>query len=120
AREDESSQNTGIEYRVADASTLPMLDRFDLATAMYLLHYAETPEEMACMSRSIAANLVHGGHLVALLPDPDYVVDKGDTARYSFGSRAIASGEGWILVHLDIHTTPSLSIEYRQWTRRIY
>jgi hypothetical protein len=42
------------------------------------------------------------------------------TARYSFRSRAIASGEGWILVHLDIHTTPSFSIEYRQWTRRIY
>lgn len=120
ARAEESQNPVGIEYVVADAATLPVLGAFDLATAMYLLHYAETAESMHRMCRNIAANLKPGGHLVALLPEPDYTLDESDAARYGFSIRTVTSGKDWILVHADIHTTPPFSLEYRHWARHVY
>jgi SAM-dependent methyltransferase len=120
AREAEAGEKAGIEYVLADAATLPVLGVFDLATAMYLLHYAEAPEAMRAMCRNIAANLKPGGKLVALLPEPDYVMGKGETERYGFTYRLVARDRDWLLVHADVHTDPPFSIEYRHWARRVY
>ncbi len=120
AREAEARDRLGIEYRVADAATLPQLGSFDLATATYLLHYAETPEAMSRMCRNIAANLKPGGLLMALLPEPDYVMGRGDTKRYGFTYRLVASDKDWRLVHADVHTNPPFSIEYRHWARAVF
>lgn len=120
AREAEAKVPLGIEYRVADAAKLPVLGSFDLATATYLLHYAETAEAMRRMCRNIAANLKPGGLLMALLPEPDYVMGQGDTERYGFTYRLIASGPDWRLVHADVHTNPPFSIEYRHWAREVF
>lgn len=120
AREAEAKAPLGIEYRVADAAELPRLGAFDLAAATYLLHYVETPEAMRRMCGSIAANLKPGGLLMALLPEPDYVMGLGDTERYGFTYRLVASGPDWRLVHADVHTTPPFSIEYRHWARAVF
>lgn len=120
AREAEAKAPLGLEYRVADAATLPRLGAFDLATATYLLHYAETSEAMHRMCRNIAANLKPGGFLLALLPEPDYVMGLGDTERYGFTYRLVASGPDWRLVHADVHTTPPFAIEYRHWDRDVF
>jgi toxoflavin synthase len=116
----ETRQRAGIDYLRADAACLPRLGAFDLAAAMYLLHYAETAEAMRAMCRAIAANLKPGGELFALLPEPDYVMGKGDTLRYGFSYRQVAEGDGWRLVHADVHTEPPFSIEYRHWSRDTY
>lgn len=120
ARASETRERAGIEYVRADAASLPRLGAFDVAAAMYLLHYAETPEVMAAMCRAIAANLKPGGELFTLLPEPDYVLGKGDTERYGFSYRLVARGDGWRLVHADVHTEPPFSIEYRHWSRQVY
>jgi SAM-dependent methyltransferase len=120
ARAIESQDPVGIEYGIGNAETLPVLGRFDVVSAMYLLHYAETAEDMHRMCLNMAANLKPGGHLVALLPDADYVVGRGDTKRYGFSIRSVASDRDWFLVHADVHTTPPFSLEYRHWARRIY
>lgn len=120
AREAEARDRLGIEYRVADAVELPRLGSFDLATATYLLHYAETAEAMRRMCRNIAANLKPGGLLMALLPEPDYVMGRGDTERYGFTYRLVASDKDWQLVHADVHTNPPFSIEYRHWARAVF
>jgi SAM-dependent methyltransferase len=120
AREAEAGEKAGIEYVLADAATLPVLDAFDLATAMYLLHYAETPEAMRRMCWNIAANLKSGGTLVALLPEPDYVMGKGETEPYGFTYRLLASDKQGMLVHADVHTDPPFSIEYRHWARWVF
>lgn len=116
----EDRQRAGLTYLRADVASLPRLGAFDLAAAMYLLHYAETAEVMRAKCRAIAANLKPGGELVALLPEPDYVMGKGDTLRYGFSYRQVAEGDGWRLVHADVHTEPPFSIEYRHWSRDIY
>nr|MBI3612489.1 class I SAM-dependent methyltransferase [Nitrospirota bacterium] len=120
AREAEAKAPLGIEYRVADAANLPVLGSFDLATATYLLHYAETPEAMRRMCRNISANLKPDGLLMALLPEPDYVMGRGDTERYGFTYRLVTSGPDWMLVHADVHTNPPFSIEYRHWARNVF
>jgi len=120
AREAEAREKAGIEYLLADAAVLPVLGAFDLATAMYLLHYAETPEAMRCMCRNIAVNLKSSGKLVALLPEPDYVMGKGETERYGFTYRLVAGDQDWMLVHADVHIDPPFSIEYRHWARRVF
>jgi len=120
AREVETKDPLGITYQVADVADLPVLGSFDLAAAAYLLNYAETREVMRRMGRNIAANLKPDGRLLALLPEPDYVMGKGDTERYGFSYRLITSDEDWRLVHADIHTNPPFSLEYRHWSRRTY
>jgi SAM-dependent methyltransferase len=120
AREAEGRDRLGIGYVVADAADMPVLGAFDVATATYLLHYAETPKVMGRMSRTIAANLKPGGLLFALLPEPDYVMGKGDTERYGFTYRTVTSDKNWMLVHADVHTDPPFSIEYRHWKRDVY
>lgn len=120
ARDAEAQAPLGIEYRVADAATLPVLGPFDLVTATYLLHYAETSDTMRRMCRNIAANLEPDGLLMALLPEPDYVMGQGDTERYGFTYRLVMSGSDWRLVHADVHTNPPFSIEYRHWARTVF
>lgn len=120
ARDAEARAPLGIEYRVADVADLHPVGSFDLATATYLLHYAETPETMNRMCRNIAANLKPGGLLMALLPEPDYLMGQGDTERYGFTYRLVASGPDWRLVHADVHTNPPFSIEYRHWDREVF
>lgn len=119
ARAIEAREPAGIEYVVEDVASLPALAAFDVAAAMYLLHYAETVEVMRAMCGSIAANLKAGGYLLALLPEPDYVMGKGDTECYGFSYRLVASVGDWRLVHADVHTEPPFAIEYRHWSRAV-
>lgn len=120
ARDAEAKDPLGIEYRVADAADLPVLGSFDLATATYLLHYADTREIMCRMCRSIAANLQPDGVLLALLPEPDYVMGQGDTERYGFSYRLVTSNKDWRFVRADVHTDPPFSVEYRLWPRAVF
>src|SRR5919204_6846686 len=52
ARAKEQEDPTGVEYRVGDAIHLPVLGRFDLVTAVYLLNYATSKAQMLGMCRS--------------------------------------------------------------------
>lgn len=52
-----------------DVAEMPELGTFDLAVAMYLLHYATTEDELTAMCRNTAADLRPGGRLVALTVD---------------------------------------------------
>ncbi|HJT20443.1 MAG TPA: class I SAM-dependent methyltransferase [Nitrospira sp.] len=120
ARDAEMKHPMGIEYFVGDAADLSVLGSFDFAAATYLLHYAETVNDMRRMARSMAANLKPGGQMLALLPEPGYVMGQGETEQYGFTYRLVTSGQDWRLVHADVHTEPPFSIEYRHWSRNIY
>lgn len=65
ARQQEEAQPPGIEYRVADAATLGDIGPFDRISAAYLLHYAESREQLNRMARTVYDNLAPGQHFVA-------------------------------------------------------
>ena len=64
-REHEQAEPLGVTYQVSDATALPTLGAFDLVTAIYLLNYATSTDQLHGMCRSAYANLVPGGRFVA-------------------------------------------------------
>ncbi|WP_158839413.1 class I SAM-dependent methyltransferase [Saccharothrix deserti] len=72
ARKTEDEQPLGITYHVGDAVDLPTLGKFDLVSAVWLLNYATTKDELTAMLRGIHRNLVPGGRFVAVTVSPDF------------------------------------------------
>lgn len=70
ARQREDAEPMGIEYRVADAATLGSIGSFDRVAAAYLLHYAESRDQLLQMARTVYDNLAPGRHFVASIANP--------------------------------------------------
>jgi SAM-dependent methyltransferase len=66
AKEEEARAPLGVEYVTAAAENLGVIGAFDVVSAVYLLPYAPTPEHLAAMCRTIAANLRPGGRFIAI------------------------------------------------------
>lgn len=90
AQQREDAEPMGIAYRVADAAALGKVGTFDRVAAAYLLHYAESREQLLGMARTVYDNLAPGERFVAsianpLLP-PQPVVDH---RKYGFSFRLL-------------------------------
>ena len=57
ARQREEAEPLGIEYHVADAATLGGIGPFDRVSAAYLLHYAESREQLLGIMRTVHENV---------------------------------------------------------------
>ena len=77
ARDQESEHPLGIEYVVQDCRSLVLPVEFDVATAAYLLNYAQSREELAAMVQSIARCLKPGGRFVTMNSNPDLEFERG-------------------------------------------
>ncbi|MBP2336883.1 SAM-dependent methyltransferase [Saccharothrix coeruleofusca] len=85
ARAVEERAPLGISYARHDAASLPVLGAFDVVTAIWLLGYAEDVAALDRMVGSLRANLVPGGTLVVLVPNPDADWDLlADYGRYGY------------------------------------
>ena len=92
ARAQESEQPLGLEYLVQDCRSLSLPVEFDVATAAYLLNYAQSREELAAMTSGIAKCLKPGGRFVTMNSNPNLEFERGATyLKYGFEIRA--SGE---------------------------
>jgi toxoflavin synthase len=78
----EQSEPLGVAYQACDATNLPRLGRIDLVTAVYLLNYATSQDELLSMFRSAYDNLVEGGRFVAYTVNPAYTLSKPNGAKY--------------------------------------
>lgn len=120
ARAEEAAQPLGIEYHVADVTSLPHLGAFDIVTAIWLLHYARTQEELGAMCRSIGRNLAAGGRLISVLPNPDFVNALTETELYGFRTQVLNPGDPVAHVRMDFLIEEPFSIEYTQWPFSAY
>jgi SAM-dependent methyltransferase len=86
ARNVEQSAPQGIHYEQHDATQLPVLGSFDVVTAVWLLGYAEGEEALDRMIGNLRANLVDGGTLAVLIPNPDadWAVLENDYRKYGY------------------------------------
>jgi toxoflavin synthase len=66
----------GVTYQVCDATALSVLGTFDLVTAIYLLNYATSTDQLLGMCRSAYDNLMPGGRFVAYTVNPAYTLSK--------------------------------------------
>ncbi|MFD1151142.1 class I SAM-dependent methyltransferase [Saccharothrix hoggarensis] len=85
ARAVEAREPLGIAYHRHDAAALPVLGGFDVVTAVWLLGYAEDEAALDRMTGNLRANLVPGGTLAVLTPNPDADWDLlADYGRYGY------------------------------------
>lgn len=70
AEQEEWELYTGCRYLVYDVTQMPILGEFDLVSAMYLLNYARSKEELMAFCRSIYKQLRPGGRVVGMNDNP--------------------------------------------------
>ncbi len=66
----EANEPLGVEYHTQDIISFRLDEPFDLALAVYLLHYAPTKEALGAMCASIAGNLKSGARFVTYILNP--------------------------------------------------
>lgn len=119
ARIEEKRNPRQIAYVVGDASRPSVFGSFEIATAAFLFNYADDLATLENMFATVAANLKDGGRLVAVVPNPDFVNGRGDTAKYDFLLHAIEKRPANLRVRMDF-LAPEFSIEFTQWDRASY
>ncbi len=71
ARQLEAAAPLDIEYQARDVATLNKIGQFDLVTALWLLPYAPTQQDLTAMCQTIYDNLKTGGRALLITYNPD-------------------------------------------------
>jgi toxoflavin synthase len=124
AQQREQAELLGITYQVGDAVTLPPLGPFDppfdLVTAVYLLNYATSKDQMWGMFWSVYDNLVAGGRFVAYTINPAFTLSKPNCTKYGVTVLRQAPEEDRYVCDAECMTDPSTPIRYFQWSQATY
>lgn len=120
AQSEEKRNPRGITYVVGDATEEQIFGGFDIATAIFLLNYADDDLTLEKMFFNVAANLKDSGSLVAVVPNPDFVNDLRDTSKYDFLLEVIEKRSSNLRVRMDFLAPEKFSIEFTQWGRDAY
>jgi len=120
AHQQEQAEPLGIAYQVCDAVTLPQLGPFDLVTAVYLLNYATSREQLRGMFRSASENLGVGGRFAAYTMDPAFTLSKPNSTKYGVTVLRQVSEEGGYVCDAEFVTAPPTPFQYVQWSQATY
>lgn len=120
AREEESRHPLGVDYLAQNASDGAVHGLFDVATAIFLFNYADDAETLEKMFSGVAANLVDGGRLVAVVPNPDFVNGRGDTLEYGYHLEELERRPDNLRVRMHFTAGAPFSIEFTQWRAASY
>ncbi len=116
-REHEQAEPLGVTYQVSDATALPTLGTFDLVTAIYLLNYATSTNQLLGMCRSAYANLVPGGRFVAYTVNPAYTLSKPNGSQYGCYFTHLTSEEDRYRCDGIFVTEPLTAFQCYQWSQ---
>jgi toxoflavin synthase len=117
AHEQEQAEPLGITYQVGDAVALPRLGPFDLVTAVYLLNYATSKDQMRGMCRSAYDNLVPGGRFVAYTVNPAFTLRKPNSTKYGVTMLRQTPEEDRYMCDLEFVTDPPTPYQHPQWSQ---
>ena len=110
----------GVEYLSYDVAEMPALGSFDVVTAVYLLHYAQSKEHLGRMCRGIYQNLKPSGRFVTVVANPEFNPAGPYHAKYGFTlSQRVDAKEGSTGA-LVVLIEPPVMIHYKYWTRATY
>lgn len=116
ARDIEQKSPLGIEYRLGDVLDAPDLGGFDLATAVWLFPFAETPEQLEAMARSLHQKLAPGGTLAGITASTALAPDLSAYAKYGLTPQAPPRPGDADVYTVHIHSDPPFSFSARFWT----
>lgn len=120
ANQEKSASGRDIEYLVGDVTSMPDLGRFDVVTAVFLLHYAKTKEELLSMCQGIAKSTAAGGKFVTVNTNPDFPIRKDH--KYSFtrlGPDPLKEGDILTLSHYK-GDEKMYSFDFYHWSKETY
>lgn len=90
ANQQERISPLGISYVCANVADLDLPERFDIAVAGYLLHYARDERELREMARRVSAHLKPGGRFVGLNDNPVQLLENyAGYDQYGFNKTAV-------------------------------
>jgi SAM-dependent methyltransferase len=120
AQRQEHAEPLGITYQVGDAVILPPLGSFALVTAVYLLNYAGSKDQMLGMCRSAYNNLAAGGRFVAYTVNPAFTLSKPNRTKYGVTMlRQISDGDRH-LCDMEFVTNPPTPYQHPQWSPEMH
>jgi 2-polyprenyl-3-methyl-5-hydroxy-6-metoxy-1,4-benzoquinol methylase len=123
ARAIERREPLGIEYRVCDVTELDGEGRFDVATAIHLLHYLEGEAEIESALRRVFDLLSESGSFVTMIANPEFDFSNHDASdsKSKFGyyfSLAEPGNGGLLRFHPGgFEKEGELTVEFRRWER---
>lgn len=123
AEAEEDRDPLGITYEVGDATTLDLDRRFDVITAIHLLHYLQDEAEIEAALRTIHALLEPDGRFVTMIANPEFDLSVHDPedSRTKFGyyfSEAEARNGGLLRFHPGgFERERELTFDLRRWER---
>lgn len=120
AHQQEQAEPLGITYQVDDAVALPQLGPFNLVTAVYLLNYAESKEQMLGMCRSVYANLAAGGRFVAYTVNPAFTLSKPNSTPYGVTVLRETPAEDRYVCDAEFVTDPPAPVRWYRWSQATY
>jgi toxoflavin synthase len=113
----------GIDYGVRDVTGLELDRRFDVVTAIHLLHYLENAAEIESALRRISGLLGEGGHFVTMIANPEFDLDKHDAldskTKFAYYFSLAEPGNGALMrFHPGgFEKERELTVEFRRWER---
>ncbi len=119
----ERREQLGIEYKASDVMDLNLERRFDIVTAIHLLHYLENAAEIESALRAIYDLLGDGDHFVTMIANPEFDLNKHDPldSKTKFGyyfSMAEPGNGGLLRFHPGgFEKERELTFEFRRWER---
>jgi SAM-dependent methyltransferase len=123
AQEIERGAPLGIEYRIGDVTHLELDRRFEVATAIHLLHYLENDREIESALRTIHGVLGDSGYFVTMIANPEFdlaIHDAADSkAKFAYYFSLAERGNGGLMrFHPGgFESERELTIEFRRWER---
>ena len=120
AHQQEQAEPLGIAYQVCDAVTLPQLGPFELVTAVYLLNYAESKDQMRDMFRSVYDNLVTGGRFIAYTINPAFTLSKPNCTKYGVTVLREEPEEDRYVCEAEFVTDPPARVKWYRWSQAAY
>jgi len=119
----ERQKPLGIEYRVGDVTELELDRRFDVVTAIHLLHYLDNAAEIESALERISDLLDDRGRFITMIANPEFDLHKHDAvdSRTKFGysfSLAEPGNGGLMRFHPGgFEKERELTVEFRRWER---
>lgn len=122
AKQQEAQESLGIEYLCQDVLQLEKLAEFDLVVAGFLLHYAQTKEQLLTMCQVAFDNLKLGGYFILLNENPEQSpADYQGYEQYGYHkTMAEPYQEGSIITYTMSTGTGSLQFEAYYWRKATY
>jgi SAM-dependent methyltransferase len=120
ARAQELAAPLGLTYLVADALALPAMGPFELVTAVFLLPYASSKDQLLSMFQHVYDNLVAGGRFIAYTDHPEFSIDRSNCTKYGVTILRQEPEEDRYACEAEFVAEPPFRVQWYQWNRASY